>query len=103
NGSYSEQWATNYFEIQWHPQSLPSSEISKNQDNVYVDIQMSHWNDEYKCLDGYLLVKSSDNQYWCYRMIWPIPPAKGFTFSEAEARCDSSGDYLPILTSDEVS
>ncbi|GMR33794.1 hypothetical protein PMAYCL1PPCAC_03989, partial [Pristionchus mayeri] len=91
-------------QIQWRPELLNSSEISKNQDNLYVEIQMSLWtdNDGIECPYGYLLVKSADNQYWCYIMYWPILPAIGFTFSEAEARCNSSGDYLPIVTSDEI-
>ncbi|GMR49303.1 hypothetical protein PMAYCL1PPCAC_19498, partial [Pristionchus mayeri] len=102
DGTYTRTIDTNYFQIQWLPTLLEYSEISSNQDNCFIDIQVSHTNNEFDCPDGYSLV-SSDDEHWCYSIIWPLPPAQGFTFAEAFYRCDSSGDSLPILTTDEVS
>ncbi|GMR39697.1 hypothetical protein PMAYCL1PPCAC_09892, partial [Pristionchus mayeri] len=59
NGSYTDMFRTDYFEIRWEPKRLDKSEISRNQDNCYVDIQATI--NKYLCPDLYSVVYSGDD------------------------------------------
>ncbi|GMR33787.1 hypothetical protein PMAYCL1PPCAC_03982, partial [Pristionchus mayeri] len=102
NGTYTKTLITNYLEIQWLPQStLYASEVIKNNDNIYIDIQISYTNNDYRCPHGYSLVAPTDNESWCYTIVWYIPPNR-FTYEAAGAYCDALGDSLPIVASQEI-
>ncbi|GMR45900.1 hypothetical protein PMAYCL1PPCAC_16095, partial [Pristionchus mayeri] len=92
---------TDYFEIQWLPTALYTSEIPKNKGRIYVDIQISYTNDEYHCPFGYSLLAPTAKERWCYTVVWYIPPER-FTYDAAERHCNSLGDSLPILSSQEI-
>ncbi|GMR49531.1 hypothetical protein PMAYCL1PPCAC_19726, partial [Pristionchus mayeri] len=100
DGKYTETFNTYYFEIQWAPTALQPAEIASNHDNCYIDIQVSYSDDEFECPDQYSAVTYNDGQHWCYIISFAVPPAHGFTYSEARELCESTGDSLPILTTD---
>ncbi|GMS98317.1 hypothetical protein PENTCL1PPCAC_20492, partial [Pristionchus entomophagus] len=91
---------TVYFEIRWNPEALQHSEVSRDQDNCYIDIKVSTSNNDV-CPDQHALYTWED-QHWCYTIYWPVPPAQGFTFEDASHVCESHGDVLPIMYSEEA-
>ncbi|KAF8371318.1 hypothetical protein PRIPAC_77747 [Pristionchus pacificus] len=101
-GTYTEEIFTDYFEVSWHPTKLKSQDIWKNNDFVYVEIQVSPWNEDFMCREGYAQVTSVDGQQWCYMIVWPIPPTVGFNFSKSVQTCAESEGWLPIITSDDM-
>ncbi|GMR40380.1 hypothetical protein PMAYCL1PPCAC_10584 [Pristionchus mayeri] len=100
NGTHKEIFNTNYFEIQWNPTPLLMSEVSSNQDNCYVDFQAHNSNDEFTCPPRYSLISSDGDEHWCYILIWST--TSKFRFSDAVAECQSRGDSLPIVNSEEM-
>lgn len=75
---------------------MQPSEIWKNQDDIYIEIEVSTGtlysqlllenakkctdSRDSDCAEGYSLVASGDGQRWCYSIIWTVPLIQGINF-----------------------